>query len=88
MHITEIQSIIRDYSSNCKSIKQSTYKKQILKKKKKKKDYLFIGFVSAVRPRMACGILVPWPGIDPAHSAVEAWSLNHWTARELSWTNS
>ena len=85
MDITEIQSIVRDYSSNCKSIKRSTYKKQILKKKK---DYLFIGFVSAVQPRMACGILVPRPGIDPAHSAVEAWSLNHWTARELSWTNS
>ena len=26
---------------------------------------------------MACGILVPWP------AAVEAWSLNHWTDREV-----
>ena len=41
MHITEIQSIIRDYSSNCKSIKQSTYKKQILKKKKKKRLFVY-----------------------------------------------
>ena len=31
----------------------------------------------------ACGILVPWPGIDPMPPAVEAWNLNHWTAREV-----
>ena len=31
----------------------------------------------------ACGILVPWPGIEPAPSAVEVWSPNHWTAREF-----
>ena len=33
--------------------------------------------------RMACGILVPGPGIEPMHCAVEARSLNHWTAREF-----
>ena len=33
---------------------------------------------------MACGILVPGPGIEPAPPAVEAQSLNHWTAREVS----
>lgn len=27
----------------------------------------------------ACGILVPWPGIEPTPLALEAWSLNHWT---------
>ena len=27
-------------------------------------------------------ILVPQPGIEPMLPAVEAWSLNHWTARE------
>ena len=32
---------------------------------------------------MACGILVPWLGIEPAPPALEAWSLNHWTAREV-----
>ena len=26
---------------------------------------------------------VPLPGIEPAPPALEAWSLNHWTAREL-----
>ena len=31
----------------------------------------------------ACGILVPWPGIEPMHPAMEVWSLNHWTAREV-----
>ena len=31
----------------------------------------------------ACGILVPQPGIEPAPPAVEAQSLNHWTAREV-----
>ena len=29
------------------------------------------------------GILVPWPGINPTSPALEAWSLNHWTAREV-----
>ena len=32
---------------------------------------------------MACGILVPSPGIEPRPSAVKAQSPNHWTAREL-----
>ena len=27
----------------------------------------------------ACGILIPWPGIEPIPPALEAWSLNHWT---------
>ena len=28
---------------------------------------------------VACGILVPWPGIKLMAPSVEAWSLNHWT---------
>ena len=31
---------------------------------------------------VACGILVPDPGIKPMPSAVETWSLTHWAARE------
>ena len=32
----------------------------------------------------ACGILVPQPGIiKPMSFALEAWSLNHWTTREV-----
>ena len=32
---------------------------------------------------VACGILVPRPGIKPTPPALEAWSLNHWTTREV-----
>ena len=32
---------------------------------------------------MACGILVPLPGMEPVSPALEAWSLIHWTAREV-----
>ena len=32
---------------------------------------------------VACRIIVPQPGIEPASPAVEAWSLNHWTTREI-----
>ena len=32
---------------------------------------------------VACGILVPWPGIKPMLPAVEAQSPNHWTAKEF-----
>ena len=31
----------------------------------------------------ACGILVPWPGIETMPSSVEAQNHNHWTAREV-----
>ena len=33
---------------------------------------------------MACGILVPWPGIKPAPPAMEVQSPNHWTTREFT----
>ena len=32
---------------------------------------------------LACGILVPRPGIEPGPSAVKTWSPNHWTTREF-----
>ena len=32
---------------------------------------------------MAYGTLVPQPGIELMPPALEAWSLNHWTAREV-----
>ena len=31
----------------------------------------------------ACGILVPWPGIEPRPMAVKALGPNHWTARKF-----
>ena len=33
---------------------------------------------------MACGILVPPPGIEPTPPAVEVQSLNYWTTVEVS----
>ena len=38
-------------------------------------------------PRVACGILVPRPGIEPVPPAMEVQSLNHWTAREVPLIN-
>ena len=38
--------------------------------------YLFFGYT-------ACGILVPQPGIEAMPPALEVWSLNHWTTREV-----
>ena len=29
------------------------------------------------------GILFPWPGIEPEPPVMEAWSLNHWSMREV-----
>ena len=38
--------------------------------------YLFMAY-------RALGILISCPGIEPIPPAVEGWSLNHWTAREV-----
>ena len=43
-----------------------------------KKIYLDLCF-----GHMARGILAPWPGIELMTPAMEAWSLNYWTAREV-----
>ena len=32
---------------------------------------------------VACGILIPWPGIEPVTPALEAQNLNHWTIKEV-----
>ena len=42
--------------------------------------YLFLRFWLC---HTACGILVPCPGIEPMLPELEAWSLNHWTTREV-----
>ena len=36
---------------------------------------LLLGFIWLCH--VACGLLVPQPGIEPMARAVEAWSLNH-----------
>ena len=35
---------------------------------------------------LACGVLVPWSGMEPPPPAMEAQSLNHWTTKEVPWT--
>ena len=35
----------------------------------------------------ACGILVPWPGMESLPPAVEVGNLNYWTAREIPMHN-
>ena len=47
--------------------------------------YLFIYFWPCHTACGMRGILVPRLGIEPAPPAVEGWSLNHWTAREVPW---
>ena len=42
-------------------------------------ELLFIYVLSCV----ACGTLASRPGIKPEPLAVELWSLNHWTARDV-----
>ena len=32
---------------------------------------------------VTCGVLVPWPGIEPIPQAVKVQSTNHWTARKF-----
>ena len=43
------------------------------------------GIFIAVCGLLRCGMqdLVPWPGIEPWTPALGAWSLNHWTTREV-----
>ena len=44
---------------------------------------LFVCFSFFWPCHMACGILVPQPGIEPRPSKVRAQSLNHWTTRQF-----
>ena len=45
-------------------------------------EYIIHKFFFLATPQ-SMQILVPQPGIEPMPPAVEAWSLNHWTAREV-----
>ena len=44
------------------------------------------GIFSCGMRTLTCSMwdLVPWPGIEPGPSALGAWSLSHWTTREVS----
>ena len=41
--------------------------------------FIFFNFYFLAVP---CGILVTQAGIEPVPPALEAWSLNHWTAKK------
>ena len=43
----------------------------------------FLIFLFLWLHHVACRILVPWPGVEPGHPAVEAQSPHLWTTREL-----
>ena len=45
-------------------------------------SYMVFFFFSFWPHYLACGILVPWPEIEPSPPAVVARSLNHWTIRK------
>ena len=45
--------------------------------------FCFIFGGGCVVRRVACGILVPRPGIEPGATEMKALNPNHWTAREL-----
>ena len=46
--------------------------------------FYFILFLKIFWPRhTTCGILVPWPRIEPGRLAVKVQSPNHWTAKEF-----
>ena len=48
-------------------------------------SFLWFNFFGCI-PQAVCGIFVPQPGIKPMPPAVEVWSPNYWTAREVSLT--
>ena len=39
-------------------------------------------YLSALGLSCLMWVLVPWPGIEPRVTALETWSLSHWTTRE------
>ena len=45
--------------------------------------YIFLRFFFFLLHNAACEILVPQPGTKRVPSALGAWSLNHWTSREV-----
>ena len=56
---------------------------KLKKQHKDKTTHNFLSFFFFFGCAAACRILVPQPGIEPVPPAVEAWSPNHWTTREV-----
>ena len=67
----------------CLSDQTNSDQKEIFKKKKILEwKFSFLFFFFAILQVM-WDLIVPWPGIELLPPAVEAQSLNHWTAREV-----
>ena len=50
--------------------------------------HIFLNFLLFCSCHVACGILVPQPGIELGPPALKVWSLNCWTAKEIPrWHN-
>ena len=67
------------------------YQNKILKgrvwEKPNIEEYILWGFhFSFLATLLSMWDLSPWPGIKPMLPALEGWSLNHWTAREVPWS--
>ena len=66
--------MLNTFSCTCWPFEYLLWKKRLFRST----TFFFFFFLA-----MPCsGILVPRPGIKPTPPALEAWSLNHWTARE------
>ena len=48
------------------------------------RKFLLMEYYIYILCHAACGILAPWPGIEPLPLKVKVWSLNHLTSRQ-SW---
>ena len=46
-------------------------------------NVLYFIFIFSWSCCVACGVLVPWPRIEPAPLELEGWILNHWTGEVL-----
>ena len=60
---------------------EKSYKNHLSLKQNFLKD--LVGCIYLLIGHVACGVLAPGPGIEPASPAVIALNLNHWTAREV-----
>ena len=49
---------------------------------KRYSQYVFL-FIIIFFGCITCGILVSWPRTEPMPPALESWSLNHWTTKEV-----
>ena len=67
--------------SSCCPVRANCRTRHFLALHKKAHFFCFVLFLDVLH--IACGILVPWPGIEPAPPALGTHSLNPCTARDV-----